>query len=183
MLKATGAHCLLNDGGPGDLQFLKVLFCRREREKKKSATTNKNKMKKISDVLSAEHQERAWGGYFPTLSSICIDRRPWCEGSRSRGKWNHNAHKKLFEILLTASVLPGSVDYAGIKCVCAAVCVCACAHVFTLSHLYTHTQENTFIGVAGLHRDKAPLLILTHCLNTHTHTHIRPLLIHKHSHM
>lgn len=60
MLKATGANCLLNDGGPGDLQFLKVLFAEeREREKKISYNKQKQNKKKKSDVLSAEHQERA----------------------------------------------------------------------------------------------------------------------------
>ena len=128
---------------------------------------------------------------FSPLADIGIDPWPWLR-SNSQGDVRkktpsnaeeiiHNAHEPVWDIAFHLC-LSGSVDYTGIKCVCC---------VYTLSHAYTHTQgntpDNTFIWVAGLHRDKARLLILTHWLNTHiqytlyicshcvhtqTHTHI-----------
>lgn len=57
MLKATGANCLLNDGGPGDLQFLKVLFAE-EREREKKISYNKQKQNKKKNLMSCLQSTR-----------------------------------------------------------------------------------------------------------------------------
>lgn len=126
---------------------------------------------------------REWSCCFPQFSQLfshlhwsvplMCDHIHWVGKKKRTPRHTHNIHKTplwctqinrpIWDIAFHFC-FSGSLDYSGIKCVS---WTCVCLHF----HMHTQTQENTLITVAGLHRDKAQLLILTHWLNTHTNTH------------